>query len=83
MNRTQALALAQAEGADCRTLLKEAEKLNLLRAAQGSLHSVASGIRRYVKYCAVFNWAPFPPSEGAVRGRGAIFKPGRTYKKTT
>ena len=23
---------------------------------------------------------PFPPSEGAVRGWGAIFKPGRTYK---
>ena len=80
MNRTQALALAQAEGRDCRTFLKVAEKLNTLRAVQGSLQSVASGIRSYVKYCAIFNWTPFPPSEGTVKGWSVLFKPGRTYK---
>ena len=68
MNRTHALALAQAGGQDCRTFPKAAGKLNLLRSVQGSLQSVASGIRSYVKYCSIFNWTPFPPSEGAVKG---------------
>ena len=80
LNRTQATALATAEGSDCRAFLKAAGKLNLLRAAQGSLQSVSPGIRSYVKFCAVFNWAPFPPSEKAVRGWSTIFKPGWTYK---
>ena len=78
--RTQALALARAEGADCRTFLKAAEKLNLLRSVQGSLQSVSSGIRSYVRFCAVMNWTPFPPTESSVRAWSSIFKPNRTFK---
>ena len=78
--RTQAIALAMAEGADCRTFLMAAEKLNTLRSAQGSLQSVASGIRSYVRYCAVMNWTPFPPTEASVRSWSSIFKPNRTFK---
>ena len=78
--RTQALALAMAEGADCRTFLKAAGKLNTLRSAQGPLQCVASGIRIYVRFCAVMNWAPFPPTEASVRAWSSIFKPNRTFK---
>ena len=48
--RTQALARVTAGGRDYRALLKSAGKLNIIRAAQGSLQSVASGIRRYVEF---------------------------------
>ena len=71
--RTHALALAMAEGRDCRTFMMAAEKLNTLRSAQGSLKSVASGIRSYVKFCAVTNWTPS-------RRRSPLSAPGAQFQ---
>lgn len=78
--RTQALARASAVGHDCRTFLKAAGKLNIIRFAHGSLQSVASCVRSYVRFCAVLGRTPFPPAETTVRPWGTLFKAGRTYK---
>ena len=70
--RPHAIALAMAEGAGCRTFLKAAEMMHTLRSAQGSLQSVASGVRSYFRYCAVMNWTPS-------RRRKRQFLPGALF----
>ena len=79
-NRTSALAKAVSEGHCCRHFVACAARLNILRTAQGSLRSVTSGIRSYVRFAAVLGRIPFPPSEATIQARSCIFKPGRTYQ---
>ena len=80
LRRTQQLAIATSEGMGRRIFLKAAEKMNIIRAVQGSLRCVASGVRSFVEFCAVMGDYPFPPSEETVRDWIIIFKPGRTYE---
>ena len=78
--RKKALARSSAMGRDIGTFSKSAERTNVSRSTQGPLKSVASGIRNYVRFCALLGMEPFPPTETTVRSWGALFKPGRTFK---
>ena len=80
LNRTSALARAHGDGRCCHQFIKSAERVNIPRTAQGSLRSVTSGIRSYVRFAAVLGRKPFPPTEATVRAWSCISKPGRTYQ---
>ena len=59
--------------------LDNGDKLNILRSAQVSLRSVASGINYYLRFCTMADSAAFPPSTGTIRRRGATFNAGETF----
>ena len=82
LNRTSALARARGDGRCCRQFIKSAERLNIIRTVQGSLRSVTSGIRSYVRFAAALGGGTniSPPTEATVRAWSCIFKPGRTYQ---
>ena len=55
-------------------------ELNVLRATQGSLRSVASGIRSYANFCTARDRPWFPPTETTAKEWGTTFNPGRTFQ---
>ena len=79
-NRTRALATASAEGSDFRPFTKAAGRLDSIRTIQGSLRTVAPGVRSYVRFSAVMGRNPSPPTEDSVRAWGRIFKPGWAFR---
>ena len=80
LNRTSSLDRASGDGHCCHNFTRCAERLNIIRTAQGSLRSVTSGVRIYVRFAAVLGRTPFPPTTDTVRAWSCIFKPGRTYQ---
>ena len=54
-------------------------KLNILRPAQGSLRSVASGINNCIRICTLTDPATFPPSMGTIRRRITTPNTGKTF----
>ena len=77
--KTNALHMSRASQHLKDEFFENGAKLNMLRAVQGSLRSVASGINNYLRYCATNNATPFPPSIGTVRRWSTTFNPGKTY----
>ena len=60
-----------------------ASQLNVLRSAQGSIRSVASGLNSYLLFCGVLSAPPFPVTTSTVRRWGAAFNPGKTFAQYT
>ena len=54
-------------------------RANVLRSAQGSLRSVASGLNSYLRFCGIFSIPPFPATTQSARRWGAAFLPGKTF----
>ena len=52
---------------------------NILRAVQGSLRSVASGINCYLRFCDTREIPAFPITVATVRRWSGIFHPGKTF----
>lgn len=79
-NRTHAIASATTDGVGCNTFTKAAERLDIIRTAQGSLRAVDSGIRRYFRFSAVRGKYPPPATEAAVSAWSCISEPYRVYR---
>ena len=79
MAKTDALYISRASQHLKDEFFENGAKLNMLRAVQGSLRSVASGINNYLRYCTTNNATPFPPSTGTIRRWSTTFNPGKTF----
>ena len=64
---------------DISTFADWGAKLNILRSADASLRSVASGIRCWALFCDTTSRPHFPPSEEGVLAWSSFFAPGRTF----
>ena len=60
--------------------IEKGRELNVLRATQGPLRPVASGIKSYANFCAARNRPWFPPTETSVKEWSTSFNPGRSYQ---
>ena len=79
MAKTDALFPSRASRRLKDEFLENGAKLNMLRAVQGSIRSVASGINNYLRYCTTNNATPFPPSTRTIRRWSTTFNPVKTY----
>ena len=73
--RTHNLSLTDNKDPNMISDVKLSGKLTVLRAAQGSLHPVASVIRSYLNFGALTDQQPFPPVGRTVAQRIAIPNP--------
>ena len=79
MAKTDALGKSGAPQHLVNEFLDNGAKLDILRSAQGSLRSVASGINNYRRFCTLAKSTAFPASTGTVRRWITTFNPGKTY----
>ena len=81
--KTTAIAQSTADHNDILNFCDLQAKFNILRAVQGSLRSVASGINSYLRYCQSIDANPFPITRATVRRWSSTFKPGKTFANYT
>ena len=62
------------------SFIQKGRELNVMRATQGSIRSVASGIRRYANFCTARDRHWFPPTETTVKEWRATFNHGRAFQ---
>ena len=54
-------------------------EINILRTVKQSLPSVRSGVKSYMRFCALLARPSFPPTPDTAQLRSATFKPGGTF----
>ena len=79
MARTLALAQISAPDILITEFCDLRAQTNIVRAVQGCLTSVSSGVNCCLRFCDALGTPAFPITQAKVRRRGATFNPGKTY----
>ena len=79
MSKTEALRRSGAPRRWVNGFLGNGDKLNIMRHAQVSLRSAASGVNNYIRLCTMADSTASPPSTGTFHRRSTTLNIGKTF----